>query len=312
MGLFENKKKVCPICGKPTPRIIPIKVEDVPVCKECGGKIDLPSDALSKMSLESFRQYLDFYDNNKALRDIFTETYRMEFGFFSQSILLDTNNRLFRLKKDAYALVMEASNLKSFCILEDNMPLFEGEGDTLICHSSEVPDLINGLAPQIAQFRMQKEMYEQMERMERERENREKARNGETGSSSYHVYSPSFDAPDPFRHFYVELTLDHPYWGGLREKLDAPSLNRYDPSIDVYMRDYQEKVDQLHTLAANLMQVINPNAKEIHEENKASAVVQTADADDTVGEIQKYKALLDAGIITEEEFAAKKRQLLGI
>ncbi|HCI68700.1 MAG TPA: hypothetical protein DER17_06675, partial [Oscillibacter sp.] len=26
----------------------------------------------------------------------------------------------------------------------------------------------------------------------------------------------------------------------------------------------------------------------------------------------KYKALLDAGVLTEEEFSAKKRQLLGI
>ena len=33
---------------------------------------------------------------------------------------------------------------------------------------------------------------------------------------------------------------------------------------------------------------------------------------DTVAEIQKYKALLDAGVLTEEEFAAKKKQLLGI
>ena len=33
---------------------------------------------------------------------------------------------------------------------------------------------------------------------------------------------------------------------------------------------------------------------------------------DVVTEIQRYKGLLDAGIITEEEFTAKKRQLMGI
>lgn len=33
---------------------------------------------------------------------------------------------------------------------------------------------------------------------------------------------------------------------------------------------------------------------------------------DTVTELQRYKALLEQGIITEEEFTAKKRQLLGI
>ena len=33
---------------------------------------------------------------------------------------------------------------------------------------------------------------------------------------------------------------------------------------------------------------------------------------DTVEELKRYKALLDQGILTEEEFAAKKRQLLGL
>ena len=35
-------------------------------------------------------------------------------------------------------------------------------------------------------------------------------------------------------------------------------------------------------------------------------------ASSTVEELKQYKALLDAGVLTEEEFAAKKRQLLGI
>jgi len=48
----------------------------------------------------------------------------------------------------------------------------------------------------------------------------------------------------------------------------------------------------------------------------AAPTMQTAaaaaPAGDAVAEIKKYKELLDAGIITEEEFSAKKRQLLGI
>ena len=42
MGLFTNNKKLCPICGNPTPRLLATKVEDVPLCKECASKIDLP------------------------------------------------------------------------------------------------------------------------------------------------------------------------------------------------------------------------------------------------------------------------------
>ena len=33
---------------------------------------------------------------------------------------------------------------------------------------------------------------------------------------------------------------------------------------------------------------------------------------DSLQQLQKYKGLLDAGVITEEEFTAKKKQLLGI
>lgn len=312
MGLFENKKKVCPICNRPTPRILPTTIENMPICKECADKIDLPSGMTNEMSLESFRQYLDFYAQNKALRDIFTENYKMEFGFFNSKLSLDTVNRLFRVNNLPDSMAMEALYLKSFCILEDNETLFEGEGDTLRWHSSEVPKRIECLAPQIAQFRMQQEMYEQLERMERNLEERERRKNGGQPASSYRVSSPRFDAEDPFKHFYVELTLTHPYWGGFRGKLKAPSIDRYNPSIDSYMQQYQEKVDELHTLAVNLMQLINPDAQEVRDVVNIPETAQTTSADDTVNEIQKFKALLDSGIITEEEFAAKKRQLLGI
>ena len=68
-------------------------------------------------------------------------------------------------------------------------------------------------------------------------------------------------------------------------------------------------------MASKLMRMMDPNAGEIHL--NSSAAVQTAQSGpavpaDAVNEIQRYKALLDAGVLTEEEFVAKKRQLLGI
>ena len=74
MGLFSNHKKVCPICGNPTPRLLPTKIEDMPICKECDRKIDLPDGAVNEMNLARFREYLTFYDNNQTLRDTFTVT----------------------------------------------------------------------------------------------------------------------------------------------------------------------------------------------------------------------------------------------
>ena len=73
------------------------------------------------------------------------------------------------------------------------------------------------------------------------------------------------------------------------------------------------KVNALHTLARNLMQLIAPGAPETGAgAAQTAAPAQTGGAPNAVEEPKQYKPLLDAGVITEEEFAAKKRQLLGI
>ena len=71
MGLFSNNKKVCPLCGNPTPRLLALKVEDTPLCKECERKIDLPQGAINEMNLEQVKQYMEIYDQNEELRDSF-------------------------------------------------------------------------------------------------------------------------------------------------------------------------------------------------------------------------------------------------
>ena len=73
MGLFSNNKKLCPICGSPTPRLLATVVDDQPLCKACAAKIDLPDGSLANMSIEAFRNYLDFYEENRPLREQFPE-----------------------------------------------------------------------------------------------------------------------------------------------------------------------------------------------------------------------------------------------
>ena len=62
---------------------------------------------------------------------------------------------------------------------------------------------------------------------------------------------------------------------------------------------------------------MNPGAQEIYdgvETARPQSVPQAApaQASDPIQEIQKYKQLFDAGVITEAEFTAKKKQLMGI
>ena len=96
MGLFSNNKKLCPLCGAPTPRLLPTKVEDMPLCKECAAKIDLPGGTLDTMRVADLETYMACYEENKPLRDAFTETMRRSFGFLSGSLVLDTDHRLLR------------------------------------------------------------------------------------------------------------------------------------------------------------------------------------------------------------------------
>ena len=81
MGLFSNNKKLCPVCGAPTPKLLPTKVDGTPICKACAGKVDLPEGMLKQMSVESFAEYIAFYDHNQPLRDTFQETYTYSQGF---------------------------------------------------------------------------------------------------------------------------------------------------------------------------------------------------------------------------------------
>lgn len=139
MGLFSNNKKPCPICGAPTPRILATKIEDIPICRDCEMKGDLPADMSNQITMKEFLHCLDLYEENRALREMFSETHLYHFGFFEESLRLDISHRLFRIKVADSAWAMEASNLKSFRILEDDAPLFEGDHNGLKCYQSDVP-----------------------------------------------------------------------------------------------------------------------------------------------------------------------------
>lgn len=56
----------------------------------------------------------------------------------------------------------------------------------------------------------------------------------------------------------------------------------------------------------SVLQLISNNGQEVPQENNATSAISEAD------EILKFKNLLDNGIITQDEFDAKKKQLLGL
>lgn len=313
MGLFSNNKKPCPICGNPTPRLFPTEIEDQPICKECKKKIDLPGGAADIKTLSDFRQYLAAYEENQALGAMFQMTYRYSYGY--HFLLLDENNGLIRLKDTDNSWILEKRYLKSFRILEDDKPLYESSSGTLKCYQSEIPGRVNALAPVITQFEYQKREYERQEEREamrmrgketdEERKERERIAN---------LYRPRFNAPVLFKGFRTEITFDHPYWPSFETTVNSPTFDDTYPSIDRYLKRYREQTEELHLLAAKLMYMIDPAAGETRIGSAAApAASSKADAPlDAVAEIRRYKELLEQGLLTEEEFTAKKRQVLGI
>ena len=160
-----------------------------------------------------------------------------------------------------------------------------------------------------------------MERIVEMREEMDKGRPGEfqpsSSSQNLNRLRPSLDVENPLEKFYIELTLEHPYWSEARRELSAPSFSTISPNVEEYLNDYQSKADEMHELAVHLMDIIYPGAEEVYDpeevvDSVADTPAQAVPVVDAVEEIKKYKELLDSGIITEEEFAAKKRQLMGI
>ena len=133
MGLFSNNKKLCPICGSPTPRLLATKIEGQPICKECDSQIDLPDGAVNRMSLSDFRQYLAAFAENKSLQSEFQSSYQFHIGFWSGTLYVDEAHGLLRVKEGS-GWVFEGKDLKSFRISEDGETLFEsGDGAPAIC-----------------------------------------------------------------------------------------------------------------------------------------------------------------------------------
>ena len=317
MGLFSNNKKLCPVCGEATPRLFPTKVEGTPICKECAGKVFLPEGMLASMTLGSFSQYMNFYEQNKSLREQFTSTYEYFYGVSNTDLVLDASHRLFRLKNHKNALVLEASCLKSFRILQDDKLLFASQGNELKCYDTDTMEKVRGMHTVIEQFRARRQQYEFMKNMERREEEAAKQR-GETYQRRY-MEIPSFDGNEPFHNFNIEIEIEHPYWGQVSEAVIGPKFSSTHPSVDSYIADYQNAVEKMHELAINLIQFMAPGAKEVrgsggmqNSGTTQATVTATTAGNNAFEEIKQYKELLDAGIITEEEFAAKKRQLLGL
>ena len=317
MGLFGfgKKREPCAICGGEVKGLFPSRVEGQLVCNECYGTVDLPSGM--NLNMEQFIAYRAFREENDALKRQFTVTQKIDFGFFDTKIIFDTEKKLMCMDERLSKTVFQGKEIVSFVIKEDATPLFEGSALGLRRHISTVPERANALLPRIEQIIMQTNMRNAMERM---MQANAPDRDGD-GRPDYRPVPPQrhIDIPEPFANFNLEIRLKHPYWKTLTADMSGPTFNHEYPDLNDYLCRYQESSMIMEQLALALMEIAFPNTSEqivdpanSFTANRSVSTAASVSTGDTVEEIKRFKALMDQGIITEEEFTAKKRQLLGI
>lgn len=290
MGLF-GKKDPCAICGGKVTGLFTKKIDGHPICKECYGHVHLPEGYVNNMSVEDFKTYMSFREKNKALKERFQKTLEVKMAFFGDRIQFDMGSGLFCMDANLEGTVFEGRHIKSFTIREDTSPLFEGSAAGLMCYTSVVPDRLAAMAPSIARARMIQELK----------------RHSDNNSNDY-----TYDLPEPFERFMVEIHMEHPYWNTITTEKKGPEFNDSCPDVNDYLDLYYADAADMGHLARALMELAFPGAPEYNVPQGGTPVIVQNAAPDVAAELQKFKALMDQGIITEEEFTAKKRQLLGL
>lgn len=88
MGLF-GKKEPCAICGGKVSGLFPAKIDGYRVCSDCYGKVDLPDGMEKAMTLEEFKAYRQFREENRRLKERFQITRQIDFGWLDDKFLFD-------------------------------------------------------------------------------------------------------------------------------------------------------------------------------------------------------------------------------
>lgn len=88
-------------------------------------------------------------------------------------------------------------------------------------------------------------------------------------------------------------------------KIDTPVISVNFIRQNMPVRNCENIIDEINNVAG-FINIITNSDNSINEVEETSNMVSVAD------EILKFKTLLDSGVITQEEFEAKKKQLLGL
>lgn len=331
MGIFSNEKKGCPICGNPTPRLFPTKVEGLPLCKECAAKINMESSMLKDLTINELWDHLDYRKANSETFGTFTDNAAHGMGNFTLHI--DSDKKLFYIAdgRPSNPALFKFEELVSFNLMEDGRTVIQ-------CNSSGYTEGISSI-----------ENYKLPPLKPLVKPGVTKpAPAVQTGRTSMAASSSAASAaaeekpkaPDkPIDSLKLTLTLNNPYWKGKVYNVSLPSIET-EEQIREWVNDYKNTfaaaVDTCEALAGimgvktgkQMMTAIKEKAEAILAVQEAEAAAKEAEAAAQAAEVaakiaksaddnaviemlKKWKELLDMGAITQEEFDSKKKELLG-
>lgn len=311
MGIFSNDKKACPICGNATPRLFPTKVEGLPLCKECAGKISMESSMMPKLTINELWTHLDYRKANADKFASFTDTEQHGVGRYA-ILHMDVEKKLFYIAegRPSNPPVFEYAELVSFGLMEDGRTVAQCNAGGYELSSSAIETYVIPVKPLV-------------------KPRAAKPAATVTGASDAEAKP---EAPDkPIDSLRLSITVNNPYWKVLNYNIALPELDSED-ELRRWVSDYKALLSTALEACEALSRIMGVKtrqqiAAEVKEKAEAIEAIQSAQAAAKEAEnaakeaknaneaasiemLKKWKELLDMGAITQEEFEAKKRELL--
>ena len=333
MGIFTNEKKGCPICGGATPRLFPTKVEGLPLCKECAAKINMESGMLKNLTINELWDHLDYRKANSETFGAFTDNETHGMGNFV--LHMDTDKKLFYIAdgRPSNPALFKFDELVSFNLMEDGRTVIQCTSDSYSESASSIEDYkLPPLKPIVKPAAMAAKPASVVV-------DKKTGRTAMAAASAAKAEEKP-KAPDkPIDSLKLNVTLNNPYWKSKVYSVSLPSLES-EEGLREWVNDYKNTfaaaVDTCEAMAGimgvktgkQMMNAIKEKAEAILAVQEAEAaakeaeaaaqaaevaakIAKTADDNAAIEMLRKWKELLDMGAITQEEFDAKKKELIG-
>ena len=266
MGLFSNKDKPCPVCGKPTPRLLATKIQGEPICGDCAVQILADFDVQKNWTMNDLLEHLQYRAENKARVESFQPTRTVDCG---HSLLIDDASRCFYLKK-------WSDNNPPIVSFDSIMGFEVSMGWNVVEHWSKGMPRTPYQAPQLGVLGALGALSNALDR-NAEKQQRSRSEN-------------------------LKITL----------QLNDPYLKKFELMDESVFGN--DEFDFSRKLSVELARVnaVGDVVAAMTGSVSSSQASAAPSAEHTADDILKFKSLLDAGVITQAEFDAKKKQLLGI